>query len=246
MTQLAPITPLKFKYEVASPGNVEPNRLLDDLPHEEFCHLVPFFSRERLERGRVLYEPGDDIHHVYFPHGGLISVAAVMPEGEIVETMTLGREGAIGLTTGINSRMALNLTVVRLPGWATLVPALQWAAAAERSHTIRDLIVRHHDLKLARLQHSVACRVLHDVRARLSRWLLEARDRVGDDILPLTQEFLSEVLGVKRTTVTLVAQALQSAGVIHYRRGMIQIRDVAALEDAACECYHIVRRLTRF
>jgi hypothetical protein len=157
--------------------------------------------------------------------------------------MTIGREGGVGLASGIGSQAALNRVIVQLPGRATQVPAVRWAALAQQSQAVRDLIVCYNDVQLAQVQQSVACNALHDVEARLCRWLLEARYRVGSDTLPLTQEFLAEMLNVRRTTVTFVASMLQSAGFVHYRRGVLHIRDVAALEDAACDCYRIVRGL---
>jgi DNA-binding transcriptional regulator YhcF (GntR family) len=120
----------------------------------------------------------------------------------------------------------------------------RWAEVTQQSEAVHHVIVRYNEVQLAQVQQSVACHALHDVEARLCRWLLEARHRVGSDTLPLTQEFLAEILGVRRTTVTLVAQMLQSAGFIHYRRGILHIRDAMALEDAACECHRVVRRLT--
>jgi CRP-like cAMP-binding protein len=246
MAQLTAVTPLERPRDDAElpVAGVGHNRLLGALPQDEFSQLSPHFRQVPLEKGKVLYEPDEDIGHVYFPHGGLISALAVMPEGEMVETMTIGREGAIGLATGIGSQVALNLTIVQLPGWATQIPASLWAEAAQQRQAVRDLIVRYNDVQMAQVQQSVACHALHDVEARLCRWLLEARDKVGGDTLPLTQEFLAEVLGVRRTTVTLVAQMLQSAGYIHYRRGILHVRDVAALEGAACPCYRVGRWLT--
>jgi CRP-like cAMP-binding protein len=220
------------------------NRLLDLLPQDEFSQLAPHLTEILLEKGSVLQEPGEAVGYVYFPHAGMISVPAVMPEGETVETMTIGREGGVGLTSGIGSQTALNRATVQLPGRAAQVPAPRWAALAQRSQAVRDLIVHYNDVQLAQVQQSVACNALHGVEARLCRRLLEARDRVGNDTLPLTQEFLAEMLGVRRTTVTIVARTLQSAGFVHYRRGVVHLRDVAALEGAACECYRVVRGLT--
>jgi CRP-like cAMP-binding protein len=219
------------------------NRLLGSLPQEEFSRLAPHLKEIPLEKGKVLHEPGETVGYVYFPHGGMISVLAVMPGGETVETMTIGREGAVGLTSGIGSQTALNRATVQLPGSAAQVSAARWAELARQSQTVRALILRYNDVQLAQVQQAVACNALHDVEARLCRWLLEARYRVGSDTLPLTQEFLAEMLNVRRTTVTFVAGMLQSAGFVHYRRGVLHIRDVTALEDAACDCYRIVRGL---
>jgi len=220
------------------------NRLLGLLPQEEFSQLAPHLREISLEQGRVLQEPGETVDYVYFPHGGMISILAVMSEGETVETMTIGREGAVGLTSGLGSQTALNRATVQLPGSAAQASAARWAELAQQSQKVRDLILQYKDVQLAQVLHAIACNALHDVEARLCRRLLEARYRVGSDTLPVTQEFLAEMLNVRRTTVTLVARMLQSAGFIHYRRGVLHIRDVMALEGAACDCYRVVRGLT--
>ena len=219
------------------------NRLLDLLAPADFSVLAPHLKDVPLERGRVLYDTGNEIEHVYFPHSGMVSVVVVMPDGETVETATIGREGAVGLTVGLGLRVARSRAIVQLPGSAARIPAARVAQAAHGSETLRNLVANHADRLLAQVQQSVACNALHDVEARLCRWLLQTRDCTGSDTLPLTQEFLSQMLGVRRTTVTLIARMLQTAGMIHYRRGLIHIRDVAALQEAACDCYRVVQGL---
>jgi CRP-like cAMP-binding protein len=132
--------------------------------------------------------------------------------------------------------------IVQLPGTAAWLSASHFHAAAVQSQTIRDLIVRYNDVLLAQVQQSVACNALHAVEARLSRWLLQTHDCMDGDIIPLTQEFLGQMLAVRRTTVTIAARLLQGAGLIRYRRGHIEILDRAGLEAIACECYGIVRQ----
>jgi len=134
-----------------------------------------------------------------------------------------------------------SLTVVQLPGTAAWLSASYFHAAAVQSHAIRDLIVRYNDLLLAQVQQSVACNALHALEARLCRWLLQTHDCMDGDVIPLTQEFLGQMLGVRRTTVTIAARLLQSANLIRYRRGHIQILDRKALEDISCECYAVIR-----
>jgi CRP-like cAMP-binding protein len=129
-----------------------------------------------------------------------------------------------------------------LPGTAAWISVSQFRAAANQSQAIRDLIVRYNDLLLAQVQQAVACNALHALEARLCRWLLQTHDCTDGDALPLTQEFLGQMLGVRRTSVTIAARLLQSAGLIRYRRGLIQIVDRAALEDISCECYAVIRR----
>ena len=134
--------------------------------------------------------------------------------------------------------------LVQLPGTAARLSAAQFHAAASQSQGIRDLVLHYNDLLLAHIQQSVACNALHALEARLCRWLLQSHDFVDDGVIPLTQEFLGQMLGARRTTVTVAARLLQSAGLIRYRRGHIQILDRKALEDISCECYAVVRHIT--
>jgi len=206
MGQFEPI--VRLRSDAALPSEAARiNRLLDTLPPDEFSQLAPHFRAVPLKRGAVLYQQGEDTEAVYFPHSGLISVLAIMPEGKMVETMTVGRDGAIGLTTGIGSLKALNFTIIRVPGWATKIPASRWSEVVKQSQALQHLIVRYNDTQASQLQQTVACRTLHNVEARLCRWLLEARDRVGSEKLPLTQQLLADALGVHRITVTLVAES---------------------------------------
>jgi hypothetical protein len=136
---------------------------------------------------------------------------------------------------------ALAGAIVQLPGTAVWLSAHGFQHAANQSPAICDLVVRYNDLLFSQVQQSVACNALHSLEARLCRWLLQAHDCVDGDIIPLTQEFLGQMIGVRRTTVTIAARLLQSAGAIHYRRGVIQIIDRPALEGIACECYAMLR-----
>jgi len=219
----------------------QPNRFLAALSAEDHALLAPHLRPVRLERGAVLHESGDTIEHVYFPHSGMVSLVAVMRNGATVETMTVGRTGVVGAAAGLGSRRVLGRAVVQLPGAATRVPAAHFQAAANQSEAIRNLLVRYNDLLILQIQQSVACNALHPLEARLCRWLLQSHDCVDDDTVPLTQELLGQMLGVRRTSVTLTARLLQSAGMIRYRRGLVQIVDRAALEETACECYAAVR-----
>jgi len=158
-----------------------------------------------------------------------------MQSGATVETATIGRGGVIGASAALGARWTFGRAVVQLAGSAAWLSAAQFHAAANECRAIRDLIVRYNDLLLAQVQQSVACNALHALEARLCRWLLQTHDCVDGDAIPLTQEFLGQMLGVRRTTVTIAARLLQSAGLIRYRRGLIHIVDRAALEEIACE-----------
>jgi CRP-like cAMP-binding protein len=217
------------------------NRFLATLLPHDFSLLAPHLRTIPLERGVVLHDVGEEIEHVYFPHSGMVSLVAVMQSGATVETAAMGRSGVIGASAGLGARSTVTRAIVQLPGTAARLSADQFRAVANQSLAIRNLIVRYNDLLLAQIQQSVACNALHALEARLCRWLLKAHDCVDGDSIPLTQEFLGHMLGVRRTTVTIAARLLQSAGLIRYRRGHIQIIDRKALEDISCECYAVVR-----
>jgi CRP-like cAMP-binding protein len=218
------------------------NRFLATLPPHDFSLLAPHLHRIPLERGVMLHDVGEDIEHVYFPHTGMVSLVAVMQSGATVETATIGRAGVIGGSAGLGARSTIARAIVQLPGTAAWISASQFHAAAAQSPATRDLIVRYNDVLLAQVQQSVACNALHGLEARLCRWLLQTHDCIDGNVIPLTQEFLGQMLGVRRTTVTIAARLLQSAGLIRYRRGHIQILDRAALEDISCECYGMIRQ----
>jgi CRP-like cAMP-binding protein len=219
----------------------KPNRFLAALGPNERALLTPHLRPVPLERGAVLYETGDEIEHIYFPHNGMVSLVAVMQNGATVETATVGRDGVIGATAGLGSHHAFGRAIVQLPGAAMRIGASQFRAAARDSDGIRQLVVRYNDLLISQIQQSVACNALHALEARLCRWLLQTHDYMDADTIPLTQEFLAQMLGVRRTTVTIAARLLQSTGLIRYRRGLIQIVNREALEKMACECHATVR-----
>jgi CRP-like cAMP-binding protein len=220
------------------------NRFLAILPPHDFALLTAHLRTVTLEHGVMLHEAAEEIERVYFPHSGMISLVAVTQSGAAVETATIGRAGVIGASTGLGAKQSVGRAIVQLPSTAAWLSASQFHAAANRSQAIRDLIVRYNNLLLAQVQQSVVCNALHTMEARLGRWLLQAHDCMDGNAIPLTQEFLAQMLGVRRTTVTLAAQLLQSEGLIQYRRGLIQIIDRPTLEELSCECYAVVRRYT--
>ena len=220
------------------------NRFLAALPAPDLALLAPHLRAVSLDRGAMLHDAGDEIEHVYFPHSGMVSLVAVLQSGATVETMTVGRGGVVGVTAGFGSRAAFGRAIVQLPGVAARMPRAQFHAAAKDSNAIHELAVGYNDLLIGQIQQSVACNALHMLEARLCRWLLQTHDCVDGDAIPLTQEFLGQMLGVRRTTVTVAARLLQSAGMIRYRRGLVQVVDRPALEEIACECYAVVKRHT--
>ena len=218
-----------------------PNHLLAALPASDQDLLSRSLVDVDLERGRVLYEPGDRMDTLYFPHDGVISLMTLMENGAAIESATIGREGALGLTTAAAPRQALSRAVAQTPCRCARIRAARVRAAWERSPTIRLMVERHTEALYAHAIQSVACNALHSVEARFSRWLLTCHDRISSNTVALTQEFLADMLGVQRTTVTAVARSLQARGYIRYRRGVVDILDRAGLESLACECYMTVR-----
>ncbi len=217
------------------------NRLLAALTSEDHSLLAPHLQKLSFELGALLQEAGNPVEHVYFPHAGMVSLLAVMSDGQGIETATVGSEGVVGAISGFGARRNFTRAVVQAPLVASRISNVHFRAALLISEPLRNLMASYNEVLLAQVQQTAACNALHTMESRLARWLLQTRDRVESDVLPLTQEFLSQMLGVQRTTVTLVARQLEQAGVIQTRRGRIVVLDRKGLEDVACECYAIVR-----
>ena len=218
------------------------NRLLSALPSEDRALLAPHFSTVDLEKGRLLYDPGDVIDQVYFPNDCVISLMTLMENGAAIESATIGREGALGLMVAVAPRQSLSRAIVQAPGSTLRVAAGPLHDIWRRSPALRDLVDRHNEALFGHAIQSVACNALHAVEARFCRWLLGCHDRIDNNTVNLTQEFLADMLGVQRTTVTAVAGSLQAKGLIRYRRGVVDILDRPGLEAMTCECYSAVRR----
>src|SRR4051812_42102324 len=217
------------------------NSLLEALPIADYALITPHLAQVELERGRLLYDPGDPIDLIYFPHDGVISLMTLMESGAAIESATIGCEGALGLMAAVAPRQSLSRAIVQTPTRASRISAERLHEAWEKSARIKDLVDRHNEALFGYAIQSVACNALHSVEARFCRWLLTCHDRISTDTVALTQEFLADMLGVQRTTVTAVARALQEKGAIRYRRGVVDIMDRGVLEHLACECYGVIR-----
>lgn len=220
------------------------NKLLASLPHVDFLKVLPLLTQITLAQGDLLQNPGEEVSHVYFPHDGMISLLAVMLDGRAIETATVGPEGVFGVMAGIGVHKTLAKAVVQLPLTASRLSATAFRQAVQSIEPLRNLVVRANDALLAQVQMTTACNALHNVEARLARWILQSRDRTRSEKIPLTHELLSEMLGVDRSSVSVVASKLQTAGLIRYVRGNVQIIDQKALEKVACECYGTIRQLS--
>ena len=218
------------------------NRLLAAMPPADFGLLTPYLQKVSLEQDAVLLRSGDRIEQVYFPHSGTISFMLDMPNGQTVATAVIGHEGAVGMLSVLEPSRSPVTAVVRVTGIASRISAIRFHAAFSQSGAIRHAVQTHARALLAQVQHVAACNALHSVEARMARWLLHIHDRIDGDVLPLTQEALSQLLGVRRTTVTHVVRKLRASGAVRSnRRGLVEI-DRPRLEEATCECYETMRR----
>lgn len=218
------------------------NRLLAALPPADFGLLSPYLQKVSLEQDAVLLRSGDRIEQVYFPHSGAIAFMFDMPNGQTVATGLIGHEGAAGILSVLGPARSSVTAVVRVAGIASRISASRFHKAFIHSGAIRHAVQTHTTALLVQFQQLAACNALHPVEARMARWLLNIHDRIDSNVIQLTQEALSQLLGVRRTTVTLVVRKLRESGAVRAdRRGLIEI-DRARLEEAACECYETMRR----
>jgi CRP-like cAMP-binding protein len=218
------------------------NLLLGALSLPDFSLLLPHLKLVSLDAGATLAEQESAVDTVYFPLDGMISLVTAMDTGEVIELATAGHESAIGLFEALGRRPSFARAVSQVPGMALTMPAETIRQLALKSARLRELSLCYEQALLAQLAQTAACNALHSLDHRLARWLLQTSDRVNTKSLILTQDFVSQMLGVSRTTVTLLAGKLQKAGIIHYCRGRIEILDRARLEAASCECYHTINR----
>ena len=218
------------------------NRLLASLKSEEQSIFGRHLRELPIKQGQVLEERGERVDAVHFPQSGMVSLIVEMPEDSSVEVGTVGSEGAIGITAGLGSRVASVSSLVQVSGTALCIPASRFRAAAAQSQHVRDMIVRYAELQAGQIQQTAACNALHDVPARLSRWLLQTSDKIDDDTIPFTREFLGKMLGVQRATVSVAARHFEDAGLIRTHRGTIYLLNKKALKAQTCSCYEFVRQ----
>jgi CRP-like cAMP-binding protein len=217
------------------------NRLLAALSSSEFERLSRHMEIVTLAHRQVLAEPGEELEHAYFPHTGAICLVAVMAESGAAETAAIGHEGVACLEAIFGAHSVSNRILVQVSGSATRVPMRHMRALLDNSPNFRTLMFRYARARFAQISQGVACNGLHAVEERCARWLLTAHDSAQRDTFDLTQDFLAEMLGVHRPSVTIVARMLQTAGLIRYSRGVVTVTNRKGLEQASCECYGIVR-----
>lgn len=221
------------------------NLFLAVLPPRDLALLRPALQFVELPQGDMLSEPGQRVSDVVFIDAGMVSLLTTMRDGSAIEIATLGRESIIGVLSAIGDHRSSVRAIVQIAGSGWKIRATDFRAAVDRSHTLRNLVLLSSELATAQMQQIAACNALHSAEARLCRWILQVRDRIDGDVIALTQDFLAQMLAVRRPTVTLIAQKLQAAGLIRYRRGRITITDREGLEKLACECIDELRNKTR-
>ncbi|MBR0716913.1 Crp/Fnr family transcriptional regulator [Bradyrhizobium liaoningense] len=222
-------------------GDRPANQLLQMLDAADFALLQPHLSTVAMGRATILGEQDARQKQVYFPHEGTVSMTVSLAGGQSIAVALLGRDSVIGGGAALaDGRTPTNATVL-FPCTAAVLDIAVFREVADASARFRRLIVRHEQALLAHVQQSLLCNTLHPVEARLTRWLLRARDLCDREALPLTQELLAEMIGVRRNAVSIVAHTLQQAGIIRYSRGQIEIIDAEALAATSCECHDTVK-----
>jgi len=219
---------------------VTTNQILNSLSRKDYPALFASLQAAHLPRGKVLYELGEPIDYSFFVMSGMISLFATTEDGSTTEISMIGNEGVVGISAVLGVTEAPYRMEVQIPGKGMRIRTTVLVEEFGRSGPLRDLMLRYTHSLILQISQSAACGRFHTIEQRLCRWLLVARDRVESDILHLTQEALSHMLGSNRTNVTTAAASLKSEGLIEYSRGSIQILDEVKLKKAACECYRVL------
>ena len=217
------------------------NRLLAALPRDEYRRLRPHLEKVSLPLKDILYDANGPIPHVFFPLNGVVSLVILMEGGFTLEVGTIGNEGMVGTPVFLGSESSPTRAISQVPGEALRMEAKVFQEEMRRAGRLYGLVQRYTQAMINQISQSTVCNHRHSVEKRMCRWLLMSHDRVGVDEFPLTQEFLSQMLGVRRPTVSAVAGILQKAGLLTYHRGRMTILDRKGLEAASCECYQVVR-----
>ena len=217
------------------------NLILQSLPDEEHAAIIAEATPIKLAHYDILYGPGRSIEHVYFLESGMVSLLTAAGDGRAIKTGVVSREGVVGSKIVLGTPETHGQAVVQLSGNAIRIPAAHFMQAYGRLPILTRLVNSHIGLLLFQAEQNALCHALHSIESRFCRWVLQTSDRLDSNLLELTQESCSQILGVQRTSVSMVAHTLQLAGAIRTRRGKIEILDRASLRSAACECYEQVK-----
>jgi CRP-like cAMP-binding protein len=221
------------------------NEFLRAIDSSDYEALAPHLRPIKLAFAQTLYDPGQTIIAVILPTSGIVSFVVQLLEGDAIEAGMVGKDGVVGASAILNGAKALSKATVQMEGAGFAVDLDIMRGAAKSSEPLRDCLFRHDQITFLQAQQSVACNVRHALEARLCRWLLRCRDLTESESLALTQEFMAQMLGVQRSTLSVTAHRLQAAGLIKYNRGHVQILDLDGLRESACECYESIRHQQR-
>ncbi len=219
------------------------NRLLGALPPDVLARIAPFMKTVPMRRKQMLHSHGQLIENVFFPNGGICSATTGLVDGSTIEVTTIGYEGLVGLDAFFGPRPIAHADIVVQVEDADLevLSVAVFRRELARQDAFQELMGRYAQVAIAQIMQTTACNAVHHVEQRCCRWLLMTHDRVGRNEFNLSHEFLANMLGVRRPTVSLIAGALQHAGAISYHRGVMTIVDRAKLERSSCECYAAIR-----
>jgi CRP-like cAMP-binding protein len=217
------------------------NGLIRGLSPSDYEALAPHLRQIKLPFGQTLFERQQSITAVIFPTSGIVSFVVELLNGEAIEAGMIGNDGVVGASAILNGKAALNKATVQMEGAGYAIDPEAMRSAAQASATLRESLFRHDQMLLIQAQQSVACNARHALEARLCRWLLRCRDLAESGSLSLTQEYMAQMLGVQRSTLSMVAHRLQASDIIDYRRGHVQILNLDGLQECACECYEATR-----
>jgi CRP-like cAMP-binding protein len=223
--------------------NYGKNQLLSALTPQEYESLSPHLEYTELSLGKVLHEMEEPIKHAYFPLSGTVSIVTVLRDGGSVEAGVVGNEGVVGMPLVLGTEAAANSRAqVQIAGDALKIKAAPFVNAFKRNERVRTLLLSYLHAFITQISQTVACNGMHRLEDRLARWLLSCHDRTSGDAMGLTQEFIAQMLGVRRAGVSVATTRLEERGLIRHKRGSIEILDRAGLEAASCECYAVVRQ----
>jgi CRP-like cAMP-binding protein len=218
------------------------NRLLDSLPASDGRRLEPYLVPYAMHTGEELHQRAGQSPYVFFPIDSVSSLVVSLADGTTIEVASVGHEGMVGLPLFIESETVVMDSFTQVPGRALRMERRVLRAELRREEALCHRLHEYTEALLLFIAQSAACNQAHGQRERCARWLLHVRDRVSSDRFPLTQEFLSQMLGVRRPTVTAVAGELREKGLIDYKKGSVRVVDRRGLEEAACDCYQVIRR----
>ncbi|MCC0179075.1 Crp/Fnr family transcriptional regulator [Waterburya agarophytonicola K14] len=228
---------------MSSPNLSKPiNRLLAALPREDYQRLCLYLEPVELPQHKILYHAGENYDYAYFPSHSIVSTVAIMEDGSTTEIGVIGNEGMVGLPIVLDTSYTNSTAIVQVGNGGYRISAQELQNEINRQGALKRLLMRYIQARIIQLGQTAACNRHHNLEQRFARWLLTVRDNIQKDEFQLTQEFISQMLGVRRTGVTEVAHKFQKAGIIHYKRGLIHIDDREKLEARTCECYWLIAK----